>query len=122
MPVPDIHAGEPTVEVDPVLFRRWHEAARNAARWKTIAERERRLLEKEIGDAYAGTIDGDKVLTYRPSDKWAGAEIVKQYPDLTQHFMRPQTQEVFDVEAFRFQYPDIAAKFRVRSFRAVEEK
>lgn len=122
MPVPDVHANEPTVELDRELVRRWREASDNAARWKAIANREREILEKQLGDFYAGTVDGHKVITFRPSDKWAGAEIVKQFPDLTQHFMRHEVKEVFDVDAFRYAHPDIAEQFRVRQFRGVEEK
>lgn len=119
MPLPDPHATEPTVEGDANLFERWRQAQRNAEGWQTEADRLRSKLEEIIGDAYALTIDGVKVITNRPTVRYAEARIKQDFPDLVQHFTKPTFQEKFDVGAFAAAHPDIAARYRVRSFRQV---
>src|SRR5262245_45655238 len=115
----DPHKDEPTVQVDEGLVRQWYEAESNASRWKSHAAKLRGLIEEQIGDAFAGMVGNDKVITFRPTARYAEAALIKAYPDLTQHFMRPVTNEVFDLEAFQIRHPEIAEQFRVRSFRAV---
>jgi hypothetical protein len=118
MPVPDQHIGEPQVEVSPNLYAAWREAEDNAKAWDKVARERRQALEEAIGQARAGTIEGRVVVTFRPSDKWAAASLIKAYPDLCQHFMRPApAREELDLELFRKAHPDIADAFRVRVFR-----
>lgn len=118
MPVPDQHIGEPQVEVSPNLYALWREAEENAKAWDKVARERRQALEEALGNNSAGTVEGRVVVTYRPSDKWAVAALMKAYPDLTQHFMRPApVREELDLEAFRKAHRDIADQFRVRVFR-----
>lgn len=118
MPVPDQHLDEPTAEVSPTLYAAWREAEENAKAWDKVARERRQALEESIGSAYAGTVEGRVMVTFRPSEKWAVAALIKAYPDLTQHFMRPSpAREELDLELFRKAHPDIADAFRVRVFR-----
>ena len=121
MPLPDPKKDEPVVELDKNLFREYLQAKTNADAWVQIAMNLKRQILDSIGPAHAATVEGVKVLTYRPSKKYVEAELRKQYPDLVQHFMRPETTTVFDMEAFVMRHPDIAEQFRVRSLREVGE-
>jgi hypothetical protein len=120
MPVPGPHDDEFTVELEPDLWRRYREAVANSVGWKRVAEDLRSELEARLGQATAGTVEGKKVVYYRPADNWAVARIKADYPDLAAHFIRLKEQEVFDIEGFRANHPDIADKYQVRSFRSAE--
>ena len=121
MPVPDRHEDEPAKEIDRDYYRLWREAKGNAVAWETEAKRLRRLLEEQLGDAFAATIDGVKVLTYRPTATYATQAIIKDFPDLVRRFMRQEISEVLDVEAFRRAHPDVAERYRARSWREVTQ-
>lgn len=120
MALPDKHQDEPTVEVDANVYKLWVEAEHNAKQWKRIADGYRATLEQDIGDRFAATVDGVKVVTYRPSEGYAGARIQKDYPDLTAHFVRHEMVSKFDVDLFARVHPEIAEQYRIRSFRQVE--
>lgn len=120
MSTPEPYAGEPTQEIDRTIFMKWQEAKRNAEAWEHEAKRLRAHLESMLGDAFAATIDGVKVLTYRPGAKYATAAIRRDYPDLTQHFIISRLVDDLDMDRFAAQHPEIAERYRVRSFREVE--
>jgi len=120
MPVPGPHDDEFTVELDEDTWVSYRKAISHAAAWKAIADALREKLEASLGEATAGILDGKKVLYYRPAEKWAEARIIKDYPELAQHFIRVKEQHVFDIEAFRLAHPGIADKYQVRSFRSAE--
>lgn len=122
MPLPDPHADEPTVELEGDLWKLWNQARTNAEGWSTEADRIRKRIEERIGDAYAATVDGVKVLTYRPTKKYAEARLRKDYPDLTEHFILVQKVEVLDTDKFAAQHPEIAERYRVRSLRRTGEE
>lgn len=115
MPLPDPWANESTQEVDPDTYKLLQEARAAAIAWTTEVARLKNKLMEEMGDAYAATIDGVKVYTYRPRDQYAEGRLIKDYPDLTAHFFEVQRQNVFNVEKFREAHPDIAEKYRVRA-------
>lgn len=121
-PAADPHRDEPTRELDRETWRLWKQAQRNADGWQSEANRLRTKLLEQLGDAYAATVDGLKVFTYRPQDRYATTSLLKDYPALASHFMREKTQEVFDMEAFAKAHPEVADKYRVRSFRRLEEE
>jgi hypothetical protein len=121
MALPDKHKDEPTTEVSADAYTKWVEAKNNAVQWGKVAAAYRTLLEQQMGDAFAATVDGIKVLTHRPADTYATARIQKDHPQLTQHFLRHEMVETFDVQKFAAAYPEIAEKYRVRSFREVEQ-
>ncbi len=117
MPLPDPYADEPAVELDPEIYKLWLQARSNADGWAKEAERLRKRLTDQIGDAQAGTIDGEKVIYYRYADAWATARLLKDNPDLAQHYFTVREVSEFDLEHFRRVHPEIADKYRTRSFR-----
>lgn len=118
MPLPDPHANEPTSELDRDKWKLYQEARAAVKAWTVEMDRLRTELEAEIGDAFAGTVNGDKVVTYRYKDQWAASTIQKENPELAQHFYT--YKRVFDLTAFRERHPDIADRYRVRAFVETE--
>jgi len=116
----DPNRDEPTAELDPNLWKLYLQAKTNADGWQREADRLKSQLLSSLGDAHAGTLDGVKVAYYRPSARYAEARIIKDHPDLVQHFMRRRSQEYFDLDAFLAQHREIADQYRVRSFRTVQ--
>ncbi len=117
MPLPDPYADEPTSELDPEIYKLWQQARQNAEGWTKEAERLKARLIGAVGKATAGTINGEKVIYYRPSDSYAVARLVKENPDLTQHYMVIKEDEVLDMDHFKMVHPEVAEKYRVRTFR-----
>lgn len=117
----DPYADEPTADVDPELSRLHREACGAAAVWGKEAERLKKLIDDQIGDAHAGLVDGRKLYTHRPEERWAVAALVKDNPELTQHYYSTVEKEEFDFESFRRIHPEIAEKYRVRSFRSLDD-
>jgi hypothetical protein len=115
--IPDPHDGEPTAEVEPGLWQSFREAkiALEAAQRRVEDLKNEIILQ--IGDAYAGTVDGRKVATFRPKNQYAEAALTKAYPDLAQHFMRTKRIQVLDLPAFLMHHPDIVSQYQVRAFR-----
>lgn len=120
MPLPDPHAGEPTAEIDPDTWTLLGQAKDSVDAWQKEFNRLKAKLIEELGDAYAATINGVKVASYRPQTRYAEARIIKDYPDLSVHFFRSQTENVFDMARFAEQHPDIAQRYRVRSFNILD--
>jgi hypothetical protein len=121
MPLPDKHADEPAVEADRAIWDRYLDAKSNAIQWEKIAAGYRAQLELEAGDAFALTIDGVKVATYRPTATYAVKRLQADYPDLTAHYRTVVTKQELDMNLFAKAHPEIAEKYRVRSFREVEQ-
>lgn len=119
MPLPDPYANETTTELDPVTFSQYMEATDAVSKWQQEANRLKAMLIEQLGDAHAGLVDGRKLVYYRPTDRWAEARMIKENPDLTQHYIRPKVIDVFDLDAFSSSHPEIVDRYRVRSFRSV---
>lgn len=122
MPLPDPHADEPTVELDRDLYKLYLEAVDAVDKWTRELKRRRERLEQQIGNAYAGTVDGQKVITYRPTATYATTSLIKAYPDLTAHFFKRVFRDEFQMDDFAEAHPDIATQYQSRSFRRVDEK
>ena len=120
MPLPDKHANEPTVEIQGSLYKEMMEAKTAAEAWKARYEELKKEMQGLIGDAYAATLDGVKVLTYRPKAGYAEARLKEDYPDLTAHFYAYKTENVFNMDKFREAHPDIAEKYRIRALVEVK--
>ena len=121
MPVPEKHADEPTQEIQEALYAKWCAAKAAADAWEAEEKRLRELLEQALGDALAGTIDGRKVLTNRPTARVAWKRLQEDYPDLTKHYWRDVVVNEFDGATFLRTHRDIAEQYRVRSFRVVAD-
>jgi hypothetical protein len=122
MPLPDRHANEPTVELDQDLYKYYLEAVDAVDRWEKELKRRRARLEEQLGANFAGTVNGVKVITYRPTAKYAEARLIKDFPDLTSHFFRTVVKEEFQIQDFATSHPEIADQYRTRSFRRVGEE
>lgn len=122
MPLPDKYANEPTVELPEDKLAAWKTADDAAKRWQEHADALKKELTGLIGSAHAVVVDGKKVVTYRPSQKYAESSLIKDYPELTQHFIREKMALDFDLEAFIARHPQIAEKYQVRQFRWVVEE
>lgn len=117
MALPDRNAAEDVVEIDEGTWAAYLEAQANVDGWTKIRDGLKDKIQTLLGSATAAMVNGEKVITYRPSDKWAEARILKDYPDLAQHFMYKETKDIFNMEAFALRHPDIAEAYRVRQFR-----
>lgn len=116
MPLPDPHAGELTTEVNEDLWEKYEEALGRVTEWTEYADKLKTMILEQLGDAYAGTVNGEKVVAHRPKQQYAATRIQKDYPDLVQRFMRWKTEEMFDLDAFVAAHPEIAEQYRVRAF------
>lgn len=119
MPLPDPHEHEMTVELDQEdqdKYKFLLRAKDAIIGWTKIYNRLKAELMATLGDATAATVDGEKVVYYRPKDQYAISRLEADYPDLTQRFKKMKVQEVLDVDAFGQAHPDILAKYRVRAF------
>jgi hypothetical protein len=117
--VPDKYASESTQEIQANAYLAWIKAKTAADAWKAEELRLREVLELAMGDADAATIDGQKVITHRYTDKIATRRLMEDYPDLTEHYMIDSVVHEFNLSAFLLTHGDIAEKYRVRSFRVV---
>lgn len=122
MVLPNKWSNEVTAEVSAEKWARRLEYLANAAAWKAEADKLTAELRQEAIDAGATALvaDGRKVATYRPIDKYAEASLRREHPEVTQHFMREKTVDVFDIELFVKVHPEIAEPYRVRAFKEVE--
>ena len=115
MPLPDPHAGEMTVEINRDTYKLYQEALAAVKAWTEELNRLKATLVAELGDAFAGTVDGQKVVAHRPKDQYALTRLRQDYPDLTEHFMKWKTEQVFDVEAFGKQHAEVLDQYQVRA-------
>lgn len=121
MAVPGKHDSEPTAEIQGDLYGDWVNARKAAAAWKAEESRLRHQLEAQLNGAFAGTVFGRKVVTYRPQENYAVKALQDAFPELTQHYMAERTEKVFDLEAFLLVHKDLAEPYRVRSFKLVAD-
>lgn len=120
MPLPDPHADEPAIEIPEELWRKREVCLEEAARWQRLADEATTQIKEIMGNATAALVAGMKVATYRPSRRYAIATLIRQNQELTEHYMKDVLKREFDLEAFIKVFPDIAEKYRVRSFVEVE--
>lgn len=116
MPLPDPHAGEMTTELDSDLWDQYEKGLATLKEWTEYVNKLKKMILEQIGNAYAGTVNGEKVVSHRPKDQYAISRLRQDYPDLTERFMRWHTEQVFDEEAFIAAHPEIMEQYRVRAF------
>jgi len=116
MSLPEPKPGELTVEVDRDAWKLLKEAENAAKLWADEVTRLKRKVQESMGDATAALVDGQLVATWRPKQTWRKADLIKDYPDLTEHYMTTEVTTVFEVNRFAEVHPDIAAKYQTRSF------
>lgn len=119
MPVPSKHDNEPRTEIQGDLYADWVDARDQMQRWTLRAEELRRKLEEQLGEATAGTIHGRVMLTYRYKSGYATRALIRDFPALTEDYMRSRVVEELDMDAFVASHPDLAARYRIRELRRV---
>lgn len=102
-------------------LRKLAEASDNVRFWKAEYDRLKAEMDKIMGDATVGTVDGTQVLTYRYEERFRGGEFRKKYPDTYKSFVTLVTEEKFDLEGFRQLRPDLYDQFRVRAMKNTYE-
>lgn len=116
MALPEPRPGEQTIEVDRDTRKLLDEAVAAQVAWSNEVTRLKKKLQEEMGDATAALVDGHLVATWRPKDTWRKADLVRDYPDLTQHYMTTEVVTVFDVKRFAQVHPEIAVEYQTRAF------
>ena len=117
----DPHADESTAELDPVTYQDYMNARDAVMSWTAEAERLKALLDQQLGDAYAGTINGRKLVTHRPESRYRVSQLERDYPELTQHYLKERLVTELDMDTFAKVHPEIAEQYRTRSFRTLAD-
>jgi hypothetical protein len=120
MPLPDQYADELTMEIDPDKYQLWLDAKASVRAWQAEVDRLAADLRDSLHGLSAGSLNGKKVVSYRPKDQYATGRLIKDYPDLCEHFMKPELITTLDIKAFAAAHPDVASKYQVREFRGLE--
>jgi hypothetical protein len=120
MPLPDPYETEPTKEIDRDKYQLWLEARAAVKAWQEEATRLATDLQESLQGMSAGTVDGRKVISYRYKDQYAVSRLMKDYPDLVQHFMHTEEVKTLDLLRFVAANPEVANRYRVREFRGLE--
>jgi hypothetical protein len=117
VPTPrDPHVNEPTQELDRDKVKLLLEAKEAIKAWVKFYNRLKTELIDTLGEATAGTVDGEKVVYYRPKDQYALKQLEADYPDLVTHFRKMEVREVLDMDAFGNAHPEVLERYRVRAF------
>ncbi len=119
--LPDKYANEPTTEVDHAKWQAYLRARDARQQWAVIETKLIKEIKGEMGTSFALTYDGEKIATFRPTVAYAEARLQNDYPDLTKHYVIDRTVPTFDMDLFAKAHPEIAEKYRVRTFREVSE-
>ena len=117
----DPYLNEATVDLDPDIHGLYLEARANADAWTAEADRLKTELLNRLGDAHAGLVNGRKVITHRPVATYRIKDLIRDYPELTQHYFTTKEVETFDQESFRYSQPELLEQYRSRSFRSIAE-
>lgn len=117
----DPYLNEPTADLDPETHAAYLEARSNAKAWMVEAERLKEKLQLQLGDKHAGLVLGRKVITHRPVDTYRIKDLVRDYPDLTQHYFITKETEVFDLDTFQHAHADLLAPYQSRQFKSVAD-
>lgn len=117
----DPYADEATVEIDADTYAQWLEVRAAIKEAQAVEEELRRKIEAQLGDATAATIGGKKVITYRPRKGWNTKGLLRDYPDLCEHYMTTEVSTRLDAYQFAAFHPDIARQYQTRDFREAGE-
>ena len=113
----DPHADEVKKEINKdkyllLLAIREAIAAGQAREKELVAE-----IKAEMGEATAAVVDGSIVLTYRYKQGWATKDLIRDYPELVEHYMTMNVEKKLDMYQFAAHHAEIAQKYQTREFR-----
>lgn len=117
----DPHDDELTQEISGDKYKLWQafrEAIKNA---EAEEERLRKEIEAEMGQATAATVNGIKVITRRPKATYSRSGLMRDYPELVEHYIVTTVGRELDMAAFAAHHGEIAEKYRVYEFREVKQ-
>lgn len=114
---------EETVALDAHVakLKKLAECSDNIKFWQKEYAKAQEELDKVMGDATIGTVDGQKVLTYRYEDRFRGSDFKKTYPDTYRTFITEVIEKKFNLELFKASRPDLYDQFRVRAMKSTFE-
>ncbi|WP_326646101.1 YqaJ viral recombinase family protein [Streptosporangium sp. NBC_01755] len=88
-----------------------------------ILEQQRKAVKNEItallGDLNVGTYQGQDVVTWKNTGKFAADKFTSDHPDLAEQFTAPVPQ--LDEKALKAAHPDLYARYRSRVFRPIKK-
>ena len=117
MPAVDPHENEPKKEINKDKYLLLL-AIREAIAQAQVKEKELVAeIKEEMGEATAATVDGATVLTYRYKQGWSTSGLIRDYPELVEHYMTMNVKRELDMYQFAAHHPDIAQKYQTREFR-----
>lgn len=70
--------------------------------------------------ANSATVNGVEVFTFNPKGSYRTGDLQKDYPDLCRMYVRPVTQEKFDMDRFKQDHPGIAERYQTLEFRRAQ--
>lgn len=117
----DPHADEVKVEIDSDVYAQWMEIRAAIKEAETVEAHLREKIEAQMGNATAATVGGTTVITYRPAKGWNTKGLMRDYPELCEHYMTMEVSNRLDVYQFAAHHADIAAKYQTRQFREAGE-
>lgn len=117
----DPHADEVKAEIDSDTYAQWVEIRAAIKEAEALEKELRAKIEAQMGEATAATIGGKTVITYRLTTGWNTKGILRDYPELAQHFMAMRVENSFDPYQFAAHHPEIATKYQTRSFREASD-
>ncbi len=117
----DPHADEAKVEIDSDVYAQWMEVRAAIKEAQAVEAILRAKIEQQMGKATAATIGGRTVITYRPSKSWDSKGLLRDYPELAEHFMTMEVTRKLDVYQFAAHHPEIANQYQTRTFREAGE-
>lgn len=79
-------------------------------------------LREAVGDNEQATIMGEVVVTNAPVNKLRAKELEKRNPGLYKQYLVPRLVDVFNVEAFQSEHPNLYSQFQSRQFLFKEAK
>ncbi len=101
----------------PVL-EAWHEASVRIKELNAEIEKYKTLLTKVMGDAVIGTVDGVKVLDFKPIESFNGKEFEKRFPETYRFYVREVTTKTLDKSAIQATRPDLWEQFQSRPMKS----
>lgn len=91
---------------------------------KTRLDSEVEKLEKEfrelVGEAHLAQIDGQDIITNRPTRTFQGRQFAEQHPILAKTYTQMVEKPVLDLEGLERDHPAIYRRYQSRQFRILE--
>jgi hypothetical protein len=94
------------------LLRRLNEATKARMGWAKIEADLKEQLAKLLGDAYEGTVNGERAFERKPIDQFNTTNFKKEEPDQAKFYTRTKEVEVIDIDLIKRTNPDMYHRFQ----------